>query len=100
MLAGQSDARRRAGKLTRALKLLEEDAFWQIKGLLDGTPSAGLRPFTLPWFGAIVRQWQDWQRGIPPSREWSGRSAQNPFLLEAFAALDRAENRARSKPKK
>lgn len=49
---------------------------------------------SLPWFSQIIREWQDWKNGIPPSREWSGRAAQNPHLLAAFNAINRAEGRA------
>ena len=49
------------------------------------------RPFSLPLFGTLAGAWQDWRNGIPPGREWVGRGAQNPWLLLAFAALDRAQ---------
>lgn len=45
-------------------------------------------------FARIVEEWGAWKQGIPPSSEWAGLNAQNPHLLRAFAALDRAEVRA------
>jgi hypothetical protein len=42
----------------------------------------------------VEAAWLDWERGIPPTREWLGRGGQNPRLLAAFAALDRAKVKA------
>ena len=50
--------------------------------------------FSLPLFGQIAEEWAAWKNGIPPSSQWGGLNAQNPRLLRAFAALDRAETRA------
>jgi hypothetical protein len=44
-----------------------------------------------PLWGIIHAQWIDWKRGIPPGRRWDGRGEQNPYLLAAFAVLDRVE---------
>lgn len=43
-------------------------------------------------------QWAEWQRGIPSSREWCGRNGQNPYLLQAFGALERARSAAAQPP--
>lgn len=51
-------------------------------------------PFTLRLFGELAALWGDWKQGIPPTREWRGRGAQNPRLLLAFATLERAHARA------
>jgi hypothetical protein len=82
----QWPTRGHAKKLTRALALLEDDCFWLFKG--------ASKPLSLWWFGQVIREWMDWKNGIPPSREWSGRAGQNPHLLDAFAAINRAEGRA------
>lgn len=41
----------------------------------------------------IAAQWGDWGNGIPPGRSFKGRGGQNPRLLQAFGALDRALSR-------
>jgi hypothetical protein len=56
-------------------------------------PPQQQKGYSRPLFGRIFEMWVDWQRGVPPSREWKGRGAQNPRLLQAFAALDRARAR-------
>jgi hypothetical protein len=73
-------------KLALALKLLEDDAYHQLRG--------AHKPWSVSWFALVGRQWRDYQRGIVPSRENLGRGGQNPHLLAAFSALDHAENRS------
>lgn len=53
-----------------------------------------VKPYSFRLFDRLVLLWLDWLRGIPPSKAWSGRGAQNPRLLRAFAALDSAKTRA------
>lgn len=60
-----------------------------------------LRPGCAPEFSSdvffsLVAQWRAWQRGIPPSRAWLGYGGQNPYLMAAFAVLDKAEAEARA----
>lgn len=64
-------------------------------------PPRAVAPLSEPWFYLIIRQWQAWQNGVPPTREWLGYGGQNPYLLQAFEALDRARDTARqtSRPK-
>jgi hypothetical protein len=48
-----------------------------------------------PIFAELIRQQRDWERGIPPSRAYAGRGAQNPWLLLAFeriASVDASRN--------
>lgn len=56
-------------------------------------------PFTVPLFGRLAAEWQDWERGIPPTREWRGRGALNPHWLAAMAVLGRAASGAKAPPK-
>ncbi len=77
---------RNGKKLARALTLLEDDAYHQLRG--------AQKPWSVSWFALVGRQWRDYQRGIVPSRENLGRGGQNPHLLNAFAALDHAEARS------
>lgn len=86
MYAGERLERGRRKKLTLALKLLEEDAYWQLRG--------AQKPWSVTWFPILGRQWRDYQKGVVPSREVLGRAGQNPHLLAAFSALDRAEARS------
>lgn len=44
-----------------------------------------------PGEARLLSQWRDWRNGIPPSRDWSGRGAQNYLLLAAFDALEQGE---------
>lgn len=85
VLENQPAERGGAKKLSNLLRQLEEEAYQQF--LCPEYPA----PFSLPVFDEIAAMWRDWQHGIPPGREWRGRGAQNPRLLEAFAALERAE---------
>lgn len=45
-------------------------------------------------FGEIIRQYQCWQNGIPPGREWRGRGGQNPRLLACFERLGAIDGEA------
>lgn len=71
--------------------MLEQEAYAQFRAAQEDRPP---RPFSCRLFGQIAARWGEWQRGIPPSRGWTGRGAQNPYLLAAFARLDQAEARA------
>jgi len=85
------------GKLTSLLRELEEQAFERWRPRHPGEPTAPGVWGRIVW-GQIERQWMDWRRGIPPSRDWRGRGGQNPWLLRAFECLDQAEARAKAAP--
>lgn len=54
------------------------------------------KPFSLPLFSDLAARWSAWQKGITPNGQ--GYSRQNPRLLLAFDALDRAEAKSRPEP--
>lgn len=78
----------RRGKLRALIAELEEAGY---QWLHKNTPLSGLL------FGELAAAWLDWtERHIPPTRKWRGRGGQNPWVLQAFGALDRARARAQA----
>ena len=99
MLRRQPDEAQGRGKLTRLLDQLREEALdifrYQFANQGYTEPEHAPR-FSLSVFDRIWNAWGDWQNGIPPGREWRGRGAQNPRLLDAFGVLGSAQAQAQA----
>jgi hypothetical protein len=68
--------------MTAALKALEDECYSLMRGRRRG--------FSCPLFLSLFDRWQAMQQGLPPVA--GGYQDQNPHLLQAFRALDRARS--------